>query len=58
MLKDVVKSLASVNDAGERAVKFASDFNGLLTRNPAQHGAMLQGVEEVRRRRPVPQKKQ
>ena len=50
--KTLVNGFSPVNDAGERAVKFASDFNGAITRDKVQHAAMLQGIEEHQRPRP------
>ena len=50
--RNLVNGFSPVNDAAERAVKFASDFNGAITRNPEQHEAMLQGVEAHRRAHP------
>ena len=37
-----------MNDAAERAVKFASDFNGKITRSDKQHAGMLQGIDQNR----------
>ena len=52
----LVNGFSPLNDAGERAVKFAADFNGKITRNEEQHEAMLQGVEEHRHAFPKPTK--
>ena len=41
----LVGGFSSVNDAGERAVKFASDFSGHITKSKQQHQKMLQGIE-------------
>ena len=46
-----------VNDAAERAVKFASDFNGKVMRDEKQHAAMLQEIEQHCRQAPKPTKK-
>ena len=48
----LVNGFSPVNDAAERAVKFASDFNGAITRNPKRHADMLQGIEGHRRDHP------
>ena len=48
----LVDGFFPVNDAGERAVKFASDFNGKITLDPVQHQGMLQGIEKHRRNHP------
>lgn len=52
----LVNGFSPLNDAGERAVKFASDFNGAITRDNEQHQAMLQGIEAHRRAHPKPTK--
>ena len=52
----LVDGFSPVNDAGERAVKFAADFNGAITRDPEQHQAMLQGIEKHRREHTKPTK--
>ena len=54
----LVDGLSPINDAGERAVKFASDFNGRITHNPKQHQAMMHGVQQHRRENPKATKKQ
>ena len=48
----LVKGFSPVNDAAERAVKFASDFGGAITHNPEQHANMMQGIEAHRRAHP------
>lgn len=48
--------LFSSNDIGERAVKFASDFENVVTKERTQKQAMLQGVEQYRNQRPKPTK--
>ena len=53
----LVNGFSPVNDAAERAVKFASDFNGRITRNTEKHAGMLQGVEMHRRTHAKPTKK-
>ena len=53
----LVNGFTPVNDAGERAVKFASDFNGAITQDAKQHKAMLQGVQQHRRAYPKPTKR-
>ena len=55
--RKLVNGFSPVNDAAERAVKFASDFNGRITRNAEQHAGMLQGIEMHRRLRPKATKK-
>ena len=54
--KDLVNSFSPVNDAGERAVKFASDFNGCITHDPVKHAGLLQGVDKHRSDRLKPTK--
>ena len=54
--KELVNSFSPVNDAGERAVKFASDFNGKITHDPVKHAALLQVVDKQRRNRFKPTK--
>lgn len=55
--RKLVNSFSPVNDVAERAVKFASDFNGKITRNDKQHEGMMQGIEAHRRANPKPTKK-
>jgi hypothetical protein len=52
----LVNGFSPVNDAGERAVKFAADFNGAICHDVVQHQAMLQGVEMHRRTHPKARK--
>ena len=51
-----MNGFSPVNDAAEWAVKFASDFNGRITRNAEQHAGMLQAVEMHRRTHAKPRK--
>ena len=39
--KSLVNGFSPLNDAAERAVKFASDFNGAITRDEDEHKGML-----------------
>ena len=48
-LKDIVTSLQVVNDAGERAVKFGTDYTKILTKNEHTRQNILQNVELSRR---------
>jgi hypothetical protein len=47
-----VNRFSPLNDAGERAVKFESDYHGLLDKDAVQHESVLQNVEEHRRMYP------
>ena len=46
-----------MNDAGERAMKFGSDYHGIFAKEEEQHEAVLQTVEEHRRMNRFPRKK-
>lgn len=50
--KQKVRALQVVNDVAERAVKLVTDFNGRLTRDPAQEQFLLQIVEYHRNEKP------
>ena len=50
--KESENSFSPVNDAG--VVKFSSDFNEILIRDPVKHAAMLQKIEQHRRVDPLP----
>ena len=41
-----VQTVKVVNDAAERGVKLISDFANIITSDPEQRAALLQGVEE------------
>ena len=51
-----VNGLTPLNDAGERAVKMSGDFLGRLAQDDEQRQALLQGIEEHRRRVPAGRK--
>lgn len=53
----MVNGFSPMNDAAERAVKFASDFNGKITRSDKQHAGMLQGIDQNREVQSKPTKK-
>ena len=53
----LVNGFSPINDIAERAVKFASDFHGKITRNEKEHEGMLQCIEKHRRDQPKPIKK-
>ena len=50
--RKLVNGFSPLNDPAERAVKFGSDFNNVLTHNRKRKANMLQLVEETRRERP------
>ena len=50
--KSLVNAFSPLNDAAERAVKFASDFNGSITLDENEHKGMLQGIEAHQHSRP------
>ena len=50
--RKLVNGFTPLNDAAERAVKFGSDFNGVITHDRKRKADMLQLVEETRRECP------
>ena len=52
-----VRSIKVVNDAAERGVKLISDFATIITTDPEQRQALLQGVENHRHKYPDFKKK-
>ena len=55
--RKLVNGFLPINDAAERAVKFVSDFNGKITRDPKQHEGLLQVVDVNRHDEPKATKK-
>ena len=56
-IDSIIHHLKVVNDAGERSVKFGSDFSNKLVKDDNQRQALLQGVESHRRAHPKATKK-
>ena len=48
-LEGIVSSFHVINDAAERAVKFGTDYNAILTKNEGVRQDLLQTVELSRR---------
>ncbi len=55
--EEFVKSVKVTNDVAERGVKLISDFACYITTDPQQRAALLQCVEQHRRRFPSFEKK-
>ena len=53
-MKALVSSFHVINDAAERAVKFGTDFTGVLTKNEEVRQNLLQTVDLSRRVFPKP----
>ena len=54
--RKLVNGFTPLNDAAERAVKFGSDFNGVITHDRKRKADVLRLVEETRRECPKPTK--
>ena len=44
-IRNIVKGLKEVNDAGERAIRLGANFNETLVKDKSQHQAFLQNVD-------------
>ena len=54
--RKLVNGFTPLKDTAERAVKFGSDFNGVITHDRKRKADVLQLVEETRRECPKPTK--